>query len=171
LVGAAELLQTFLAEVAALEEKLGCLLVQLPPSLSFDAIVAERFLANLRQCTAMPVACEPRHASWFGAEADALLEQYRVARVAADPARVPTAGIPGGWKGISYYRLHGAPKVYYSAYGAEFITGLAAQLQQDLAAGRSVWCIFDNTTLGAATRNALDLASLLIPERIPHETA
>jgi uncharacterized protein YecE (DUF72 family) len=26
---------------------------------------------------------------------------------------------------------------------------------------RSVWVIFDNTTLGAATRNALDLAELL----------
>ncbi|HEY0514820.1 MAG TPA: hypothetical protein VGH73_23185 [Thermoanaerobaculia bacterium] len=31
------------------------------------------------------------------------------------------------------------------------------------AAGREVWCIFDNTTLGAATHNALDLRSRQLP--------
>ena len=33
----------------------------------------------------------------------------RVARVAADPAKVPAAAEPGGWRGLAYYRLHGSP--------------------------------------------------------------
>ena len=60
---------------------------------------------------------------------------------------------------MSYYRLHGWPKVYYSAYSAEFIDSLARQIGEDRKADRAVCVIFDNTTLGAATRNALDLAA------------
>ena len=77
--------------------------------------------------------------------------------MAADPARVPAAGSPGGWRGMTYYRLHGSPKVYYSAYPPEFIRTLAGRLSEELPPERDSWVIFDNTTLGAATRNALDL--------------
>lgn len=90
-----------------------------------------------------------------------------MARVAADPARVPAAAVPGGWRGITYYRLHGSPKMYYSAYAAEFVAGLAARLKQDAADHRDVYVIFDNTTFGAATRNARELAEVLrVPEQL-----
>ena len=137
--------------------KLGCLLVQLPPSLFFDARVAAEFFQRLRRQTQLSVACEPRHESWFNGDADELLQTYDVARVAADPARVPLAASPGGWSGMSYYRLHGSPKVYYSSYSPQFIAVLANRIKEE-SANRDVWVIFDNTTLGAATRNALDLA-------------
>jgi uncharacterized protein YecE (DUF72 family) len=90
-----------------------------------------------------------------------LLQSYEVARVAADPARVPAAAVPGGWRGMTYCRLHGAPKVYYSAYSSEFMKALATRVKEDAAGGRDVWVIFDNTTLGAATRNARELADEL----------
>lgn len=156
-----ELLGSFLAEVSVLETKLGCLLVQLPPKLSFDAAVANKFFRQLRALISVPVACEPRHESWFAPEANRLLESYRIARVAADPACVPTASSPSGWRGFSYYRLHGSPRIYYSAYSAEFIAALAGRVKKESATGRDVWVIFDNTTLGAATRNTLDLVSLM----------
>ncbi|MCV4633615.1 DUF72 domain-containing protein, partial [Escherichia coli] len=63
-----------------------------------------------------PLACEPRHPSWFTPEAEALMQDARVARVAADPARVPEAALPGGWSGLVYARLHGSPRIYWSAY-------------------------------------------------------
>ena len=62
------------------------------------------------------VACEPRHRSWFTAEAERLLSGFRIARVAADPAVVPAAAEPGGWPGLAYYRLHGSPRMYRSPY-------------------------------------------------------
>ena len=74
------------------------------------------------------MALEPRHASWFDPAADRLVTQYRVARVAADPAVVPAAAEPGGWDGLVYYRLHGSPKVYYSAYPDEYLEALAKTL-------------------------------------------
>lgn len=160
---AGELVETFLTEAAGLGEKLGCLLVQLPPSLSLEPEVAADFFADLRSRSSAPLACEPRHPSWFTPQADGLLQELGVARVAADPACVPEAAEPGGLRELSYYRLHGSPKMYYSAYPEEFLTALASRLQMDAAAGRNVWCIFDNTTLGAATPNALDLRSRLRP--------
>lgn len=157
LQGAEILLDLFLTESAGLGERLGCLLVQLPPSLSFEPGIARAFFTTLRSRSPVPVACEPRHASWFTPEADAILIELGVARVAADPARVPAAGEPGGWPGLVYFRLHGSPRIYYSAYEEEYLDALASRLLDHAAAGRQVWCIFDNTVLGAATRNALDL--------------
>jgi uncharacterized protein YecE (DUF72 family) len=157
LQGADILLDTFLAESAGLGDRLGCLLVQLPPSLSFEPAVATAFFTTLRSRSSVPVACEPRHASWFTPEAGEILIELEVARVAADPARVPAAGEPGGWPDLVYFRLHGSPRVYYSAYDEEYLDALASRLEEHAAAGRQAWCIFDNTVLGAATRNALDL--------------
>jgi uncharacterized protein YecE (DUF72 family) len=160
---AGDLLETFLEEASGLGDKLGCLLVQLPPSLEFEPAAVAGFFTDLRALSpaSTGLACEPRHPSWFSLEVDDLLQELGVARVAADPARVPEAAEPGGWQGLSYYRLHGSPKMYYSAYSEEYLDALAARLRADEAAGRSVWCVFDNTTLGAATRNALDLRSRL----------
>jgi uncharacterized protein YecE (DUF72 family) len=161
LVDTDDLLETFLIEVSGLGEKLGGLLVQLPPSLVCEPAVAAGFFTSLRARSPVLLACEPRHPSWFTPEVDDLLAELGVARVAADPARVPEAAAPGGWRGASYYRLHGSPRIYYSEYPEEYVDALASRLRADAAAGREVWCVFDNTTLGAATRNALDLRSRL----------
>jgi uncharacterized protein YecE (DUF72 family) len=155
------LVSAFLEEIAPLGGKAAVLLVQLPPSLAFDAAVAGAFFTHLRKATRLLLACEPRHASWFGAEADAMLAEEEVARVAADPVRVDGAGTPGGWRGFSYYRLHGSPVPYRSSYEDERLLGYADAIGRDRAAGRDGWCIFDNTASSAAMGNALRLSELL----------
>jgi len=160
LVDADAALDGFLAEVGHLGDRLGCVLVQLPPSLRFGAEVAGAFFRALRERHAGAVACEPRHATWFTPEADALLAGASVARVAADPARAPGADEPGGWAGLAYWRLHGSPRMYYSAYEPAYLAALAARIAEARRRG-PVWCIFDNTTLGAATGNALDILQRL----------
>lgn len=166
LVDADDALAAFLAEAGGLGTKLACLLVQLPPSLAFDRAVCERFFTTLRAATPVPAVCEPRHATWFTPEVDALLDAWRVARVAADPARAPEAAEPGGWRGMAYYRLHGSPRTYYSSYEDGYLDALASRVRQDADGGREVWCIFDNTAAGAAARNALHLVARL--EGIPN---
>jgi uncharacterized protein YecE (DUF72 family) len=154
----AEPLARFLDESAALEEKRGVLLVQLPPSFAYEAARAGAFFSLLRARYDGLVACEPRHASWFGGDADAALRGFAVARVAADPAPVPQAALPGGWDGFAYHRLHGAPRIYYSAYGEAALRAVAERLR---AASAPAWCIFDNTAAGAATADALGVLALL----------
>jgi uncharacterized protein YecE (DUF72 family) len=159
LVGCEAGVDAFVDEVARLGPKLGPILLQLPPSFGFDPAIVESFCRRLSRDHRFPIACEPRHASWFTGEVDAWLGERRIARVAADPARHPEAGAPGGWRGLSYYRLHGSPPVYYSAYGPDGIERLRAQLARDPAP--EIWCIFDNTASGAAAADALALQAAL----------
>ncbi len=156
LVDVEQPLAQFVSEAGALGAKLGPLLVQLPPSLSFMEDTAVAFFRQLRSCFGGHIACEPRHATWFTDEVDALLSDFQVARVAADPACVRRASTPGGWPGLVYYRLHGSPETYYSAYGAEYVADLAREMSR-LAAEAEVWCIFDNTARGEATNDAVSL--------------
>ena len=165
LVDAEEPLERFLAESDALGARRGPLLVQLPPSLAFDADTAAAFLGSLRRRYVGPVACEPRHPSWFAPAVDELLAAARVARVAADPPPVPDAAHPGGWDGLVYRRLHGSPQTYRSPYDAAALDALAAALAEDAARGADCWCIFDNTASGAALPNALDLRRRLVASR------
>ena len=155
-------LERFLGEVAGLGAKLGALLVQLPPKLALDRRAARRFFAGLRARHAGPVVLEARHASWFAPGVDALLVDHAVAQVAADPRVVPQAGVPGGWRGLTYFRLHGSPVRYRSSYDAAALDVIAGQM---CAAPGPAWCVFDNTASGAAVDNALALQARLREER------
>lgn len=151
-------LEEFLADANLLGEKLGVILVQLPPSLAFDPNLATSFFQGLRDRHTGPIVCEPRHPSWFTELADGLLKASRVGRVAADPAVVSDAGEPGGWTDPVYYRLHGSPRKYYSGYEEESISRLATAVRKAVG---EVWCMFDNTAGGAAAGDALSLLSAL----------
>jgi len=150
-------LDIFLEQAGALGDRLGCLLVQLAPSLVFDAPVADGFLDVLRQRHEGAVALEPRHASWFTAQADALLARQRVARVLADPVLHAGGESPGGWQGLVYLRLHGSPRIYYSGYSPATLDALARRLRQARDQGAECWCVFDNTAAGLAIQDALSL--------------
>jgi len=152
---------TFLAEVGALGSKLGVLLLQLPPKLAFDPDLVRAFLEPLAKRARATIACEPRHPSWFEDGADRLLERFGVARVAADPAVVPQAALPGGWRGLAYWRLHGSPTMYRSSYEGDRLDGYAGLIRAELSQGRKAYCMFDNTLSAFATVNALDLMERL----------
>jgi uncharacterized protein YecE (DUF72 family) len=154
-------LQQFLSETSGLARKLGVVLVQLPASLAFETRVAGRFFDSLAALSSARVACEPRHTSWFTARADDLLQRHGIARVAADPSKNHGGTQPGGALNLAYYRLHGSPRTYYSAYSAEFLSHLATQIRGLNAVTRDVWCIFDNTARHEAWPNAQRLLSLL----------
>ena len=149
------MLKDFVEGLSPLGSRLACLLAQLPPTLEFDARLARAFFSRLRKRFDRGVALEPRHASWFTAHADRLLVENGIARVAADPPRVERGDEPGGWQGLAYYRLHGAPRTYYSAYPDEYLDSLAVRLRSLRRRRLGTWCIFDNTASGAATGNAI----------------
>ncbi|RZL88737.1 MAG: DUF72 domain-containing protein [Variovorax sp.] len=151
----------FLAQVHGLGDKLGCVIVQLPPSLPFDAAVVGRFLAALRRRHGGPLALEPRHDSWFVPAAEALLARFETARVLADPVLHERAAAPGGWPGLVYLRLHGSPRRYWSSYSDDLLAQLAQRLRRAQQEGAPCWCIFDNTAGGDAVGNALTLRDMV----------
>ena len=161
LVDCGELAARLLDELAGLGEKLAVLLLQLPPKLAFDPEVAAPFLTHFTASSRARLVCEPRHPSWFEPGSDALLARLQIARVAADPAVVPAAARPGGWRGLSYWRLHGSPRMYRSSYADGRLDQYASAIRAEQEAGRETWCIFDNTAGSAAATDALDLAGRL----------
>lgn len=150
----------FFDNVRPLGEKLGAVLVQLPPKLAFEEGVAREFFETLRELHSGSVVLEPRHGSWFAPQVERLLREFTVARAMADPpAGSALAGEPGGWTGLRYYRLHGSPIKYRSAYTDEFLGALAQRLRAEKKA-REVWVIFDNTASNHALGNAFTLRKL-----------
>jgi len=155
LSGCEALLDRFLAEADGLGDKLGVLLVQLPPSLRWSETAAA-FLRLLRErAESVPAAVEPRHASWAVAEVEAVLVRHRIARVAADPSRFAGDELPAGWPGLAYFRLHGSPEIYRSDYPPDRLAAISARITAARTGGVETWCIFDNTALGHALPNAL----------------
>lgn len=159
LVEPGAVLDRFAAEASALGDKLGCVLTQLPPKLAFDAAVADVYFTELRRRFASMLACEARHPSWFGLDATAMLSAHGITRVIADPA----AGQPGPHQptsGAIYLRLHGSPQVYYATYEDDDLRQLGRAMTGHVAAGRQVWCIFDNTLSPTFVEQALLVQSL-----------
>jgi uncharacterized protein YecE (DUF72 family) len=159
LVDAEPLLRNFAAEISYLGDRLGPVLVQLPPKLAFDPAIAGRFFDTA--CSVLPgrLVCEPRHASWFTDPAQALLAEHGVAGVAADPARVDAAARPSASRDLFYLRLHGSPRIYYSGYGEDRMTAWRDLMMSAPSAEK--WCILDNTALGEAVADAATLSRLL----------
>jgi uncharacterized protein YecE (DUF72 family) len=152
------LLDAFLREIEGLGPKLGVLLLQLPPRLEWQAGLG-RFFAMLRDRSAAPVVCEPRHASWSTARAQRQMASYAVSLVRADPARIPRVASLAN--AIQYHRLHGSPRVYWSSYSADYLRELAEEITVQRDGVNTQWCIFDNTAAGAAWPNALALNDAL----------
>ena len=139
--------------IKGLGDKLGVLLVQLPPKLAFDETLARNFFGAVRSLYEGQLACEPRHPTWGQEAAFPLFQEMRISKVIADPepcpAEDPRFHAEGGF---TYRRLHGVPEVYRSPYSSEALGELLPQLRPGVS-----WCIFDNTTFGHATANALEL--------------
>ena len=157
LLDAGAQLEKFAREAGKLGEKLGCLLVQLPPKFGFTDEPARTFFGQLNELFGCMVAFEARHPSWFSDPATELLRERGITRVIADPpAGQPGPHVPTSEDNV-YVRLHGAPRIYYSRYPRETIDAVRADLDAHIGKGRTCWCIFDNTAAGESVPNALEL--------------
>lgn len=155
-------LDVFFGDVRGLGSKLGPVLVQLPASVLFQPRRVAAFFRTMRQLHGGDVVCEPRHESWYEPAASAVFADYDIARVQADPLRPANARAPDESSSLLYFRWHGSPRRYWSAYDDERLSRLTTQVTNSLVS-RSTWCMFDNTASGAAAGNALRLAAMLAP--------
>jgi uncharacterized protein YecE (DUF72 family) len=159
LVGVGHEFEEFASSLSGLGHKLGPLLLQLPPKLVYDEAVVRTFLDEVGRIGSWQLVIEPRHATWFASAVDALLVAYGIARVGADPERASGALRPDGSRSVTYLRLHGSPRVYFSSYDDAFLGRIRGILHR---VGSVAWCIFDNTASGAAAGDALRLMNVNI---------
>jgi len=88
LVGVRSEAEDFVQAMQALEDRLGPLLLQLPPSFTVEGMgVLEDFLSDLPK--EPRYAVEVRHRSWLGSDLPALLREHGVALTLVDYPRMP----------------------------------------------------------------------------------
>jgi uncharacterized protein YecE (DUF72 family) len=130
----AEELKVFFDGAEGLEEKLGCVIWQMPPSFKLDDETVERLEVFLGM---LPLTCrhalEFRHKSWDDPQALDVLRQHNVAWVSADSSRYYNAVRQTA--NFSYFRFHGPEGLYSSGYSEEQLTEWAHVVQESLKIG------------------------------------
>jgi uncharacterized protein YecE (DUF72 family) len=153
-----EAVDRFLQHARGLGDKLGPVLLQLPPALTADmgrlAETLERFPSGIR------IAVEPRHESWFqGDGLRRLLEERRAALCIADsPQRRSPVWRTARWGFVRFHEGRAAP---HPCYGDRALATWAERIASLWGPQDEVFCYFNNDTNACAVRNAVTFARLV----------
>ena len=144
-----------------MKEKMGPVLVQLPPSLKFDYDVAEHFYTTLKKnFKAYSFAMEVRHETWMTEESFTLMSKYDMAFVISQSGeKFPYAETVTA-KNI-YVRFHGPKELYASSYSDEMLKGFAKKFQRWINEGHYIWAFFNNDVGLHAIHNAKTLKAIM----------
>jgi len=153
-----------LSSTQVLGDKLGAILIQLPPSFKVDLQVLDNFLAFLRdvidsQQYHFDVAIEFRNKYWFNDETYGVLRKYNVALVAGQSSRYPMAREVTA--DIAYIRMHGPEKLFDSSYTTEQLEEWADYINKISPSVKRVYVYFNNDFHGYALDNAKELQRIL----------
>jgi uncharacterized protein YecE (DUF72 family) len=150
----------FLMERAReLGDRLGPILLQLPPSLEIDLDRLERTLEAFGRD--VRVAVEPRHKSWFVPELCEVLRRHDAAFVLAD-RRGPITPLwsTSGW---TYVRMHQGSATPRPCYGERSLQSWVERLRElPDEAGRSGYVYFNNDHRACAVKNAAEFEAMLV---------
>lgn len=148
-----------LMEPLAVSGKLGCLLIQLPPSFAFDLKALEGFFCALPKN--IRFAVEFRNLSWMRRETWDLLERHNVAYVNVDePLLPPEVHLTADF---SYIRWHGrGSKVWFDYnYSREELERWVPKIKEVAGAVKETYCFFNNHYHGYAVENCLQILEML----------
>ena len=156
-----EPLERFFEVFAPVNELLGPVLVQLPPSLKFDVALVTAFFEVLRtQYAEYTFALEARNETWLAKEAIDLLKEYRVTWVISQSG-VGFPYLEAVTARDIYVRFHGPEKLYSSSYTDDMLHEYALKFKKWIKHGHTVWVYFNNTMRGVAIENARTLDRMM----------
>ena len=158
----------FMERAAGLGEKLGPILIQLPPRMPADVerlnAALDRFPKHVR------VAVEFRDDSWFEDPVRAVLERHGAALCLADsPHRKTPTWRTTDW---GFVRFHEGRALPIPCYGEQALATWAQRIASLWPPEADVFCYFNNDFRACAVRDAITFASLgqqagLQPSRVP----
>jgi len=156
-----EPLHKYFALFDRMKIRLGPVLIQLPPGLSYDRSQISDFLNLLKeQYSDYRFALEVRDQSWITDDFFNLLSEYRIAFVIADSGnRYPYHEIVT--TDFVYMRFHGREILYASDYSEPDLIQFARKITNWLNQDKKVWAFFNNDYHGYATKNAQQLKDII----------
>jgi uncharacterized protein YecE (DUF72 family) len=149
----AEPVARFLDHAAGLGDKLGPVLLQLPPTLRADLAALDETLSHFP--AHVRVAVEPRHRSWFTDETRDLLKRHGAALCWADRLGRPVTPL---WDtaDFGYLRLHEGRAEPRPRYGRSALSTWLNRVGTD----RDTYVYFNNDPGGAAVTDAVAMAAM-----------
>lgn len=149
----------FLEVVQHAGYKMHCILIQLPPSTaitSFDEL--KQLLLTIRGHSAVHIAVECRHESWYNVHTYALLHNHNATLVMHDFKKGKFNEMID--QPFYYYRFHGMYSNYRGSYDEDVLQAYAEDIRSLLHKNKPVYCYFNNT-MGAAFENANRIKELV----------
>jgi len=133
-----------------LKEKLGTVLFQLPPQWHYTEERLELLIKNMRNGFTNVV--EFRHESWWNKKIYQRLKKENLVFCGISHPSLPDDAIVTNK--TAYYRFHGVPKLYYSAYKNASLKKVADNLSNARNV-KDVFIYFNNTATVGAIENAV----------------
>ena len=142
----AEDLERFAETVAHIGDKKGCLLIQLPPSITSDkGEELEGILESLRSdAKDWRIAVEFRHNSWYNSAVYRALQNFGACMVEQDMPKSATPQVTVA-EDFVYLRFHGPEGDYRGSYDEAFLASRAKRIATLLKDGKEVYVYFNNT--------------------------
>ncbi len=156
-----ETLERFFTAIEPVQSLCSLILLQLPPSLTFDYERTDYLFSLLKkEYHQYAYALEVRHPSWLAPDSISLLLKYEVAFVISQSGtHFPYAELVTS-KNI-YVRFHGPGALYASAYPDDMLQYYADRCLQWERDGHTVWAFFNNDINGHALDNANTLLKMI----------
>ncbi|MFT3937093.1 MAG: DUF72 domain-containing protein [Chitinophagaceae bacterium] len=132
-----------------LGSKLGTVLFQLPPQFQYSQEKLELIIASVDD--AFHNAIEFRHKSWWQEKVYQTLASHNISFSGSSHPKLPDAMIVNTSR--VYYRFHGVPDLFYSAYSADYLKEKANLILNNDSI-QEAFLYFNNTASAAALENA-----------------
>ncbi|MCD0464904.1 DUF72 domain-containing protein [Flavobacterium sp. ENC] len=136
-----------------LQDKLGPILFQLPPSYDFSEEKLQAILKSLD--TKFMNVIEFRHKSWWNQQVWDALAQNKITFCSVSYPGLPDVILTGF--PMVYVRLHGDQKLFYSGYSEEKLKGIKEEISES---GKKAFVYFNNTAGTEGILNALAFKEL-----------
>ncbi|MEU6147157.1 DUF72 domain-containing protein [Streptomyces sp. NPDC047081] len=136
---------------AGLGDRLGPVLLQLPPTLRADTELLDTCLACFPPGTR--IAVEPRHDSWWAPETREVLESRKAALCWADVRSRPATPL---WRTTDwgYVRFHQGRAEAWPRYGRRALASWVDRITESWTPDEDVYAYFNNDPNGAAVKDA-----------------
>jgi uncharacterized protein YecE (DUF72 family) len=139
-----------------LQEKLGPVLFQMPPSFHYDEEKLERIINSLDPL--FNNVLELRHVSWWRNDVYKTLADHNITFCGMSHPTLPDDVIQN--TPSVYYRFHGVPNLYRSPYAIEFLQQVVNSVKRNPEAKQG-WFYFNNDYDAVGVQNAKEMIALL----------